>query len=267
MHAARNNILFSRTNNGTRAAPCPNRPNCRPRICSANTFSTPSVTFPCPPLSSSPRFYLAAPTEAAFLSAGHCTEERVGVLTFRPGTAIIVVTRFRFFVCPRNSTSPPPSPLPIFFPTCVSVSRAVQIRLSPMRRSDTIPARNPFLSRWMRTSRMRGKRKIPAISILGGGKFRSMRAAVTTNQFRYFDRGRRRVLKFFPSIASSFRDERSIFLQFLVLCYSYSVVRAYEYFKMVQGYIHLYGYLRISMYSVGSLFVSSRTRIMQPDKR
>lgn len=128
-----------------RAPPCLKRPNCRPRICSANTFSTPSATntFPCPPRHVSttrPRRHSCRP--------GIAPERE---LTFRPGTAIIVVTRFRFFVCPRNSTSPPPSPLPIFPPSpCFRVARRPD---SPFR-YDT--RRNRSTRRWMRMSGMRG---------------------------------------------------------------------------------------------------------------
>lgn len=118
-------------------------------ICSANTFSTPSATntFPCPPPR---RVSTSRPSRHSCRSAIAPNTQRERELTFRPGTAIIVVTRF--FVCPRNSTSPPP--LPIFFlllPPCFRVARAVQIRLS---RCD-VPIRYPgeiVPRRWMRMS-------------------------------------------------------------------------------------------------------------------
>lgn len=135
-----------------RAPPCLKRPNCRPpRVFARQTPSAHlrlRTPFPVLLLAAFPRPGRVGILVGRPLHRTHRERERE--LTFRPGTAIIVVTRF--FVCPRNSTSPPP--LPIFFfllPPCFRVARAVQIRLS---RCD-VPIRYPgeiVPRRWMRMS-------------------------------------------------------------------------------------------------------------------
>lgn len=215
-----------------RAPPCLKRPNCRPRICSANTFSTPSATntFPCPPRHVSttrPRRHSCRP--------GIAPERE---LTFRPGTAIIVVTRFRFFVCPRNSTSPPPSPLPISPPSPVFPCRAPSRFAVPIR----YQAKSFHQEMDADVGDARRKDLDPRHEV-------SIDVATDEAVLGYFDSWKFRFQVLFLLFQSS-RDQ--FFSKHSPRCVIYLSHLRYGYFKMEQRYIHLYGYLRIPTYSVGS---------------
>lgn len=125
-----------------RAPPCLKRPNCRPpRVFARQTPSAHlrlRTPFPVLLLAAFPRPGRVGILVGRPLHRTHRERERE--LIFRPGTAIIVVTRF--FVCPRNSTSPPPLPIFFFLPLVFPCRARRPDSLVPMRRSDTIPRRN-----------------------------------------------------------------------------------------------------------------------------